>query len=62
MSDICASPLNDIWNKEIITQKSFPNNLKLVNVIPVFKKEDVLLLKSYRPIINNYSKCPTGSI
>ena len=25
VSDICATALNDIWNKEIITQKSFPN-------------------------------------
>ena len=24
VSDICAPPLNNTWNKEIITQKSFP--------------------------------------
>ena len=29
MSDFCAPPLNDIWNKDIFTQKSFPNDLKL---------------------------------
>ena len=40
VSDICAPALNDIWNNEIITQKSFPNNLKLADVTPVFKKED----------------------
>ena len=51
MSDICAPALNDIWNNEIITQKSFPNNLKLVDVTPVFKKEDASLLKNYRPVI-----------
>ena len=28
VSAICAPALSDIWNKEIITQKSFPNNLK----------------------------------
>ena len=39
MSDICTPPLNKIWNKEIITQKSLPNNLKLAGVTPVFKKE-----------------------
>ena len=50
MSDICAPALNDIWNNEIITQKSFLNNLKLVNVTPVFKKEDASLLKKYRPV------------
>ena len=49
--DICAPPLNDIWNKEKITQKSFPNNLTLVDVTPVFKKEDASLLKNYRPVI-----------
>ena len=49
-SDICATPLNDIWNKEIITQKCFPNNFKLADVTPVFKKEDVSLLKNYRPV------------
>ena len=35
-SDICAPVLNDIWNKEKITQKRFLNNLKLVYVTPVF--------------------------
>ena len=29
VSDICAPALNDTWNNEIITQKCFPNNLKL---------------------------------
>ena len=50
MSDICAPPLNYFWNKEIITQKSFPNNLKLADVTPVFKKEDVSFLQNYRPV------------
>ena len=47
---ICAPPLNDIWNNEIITQKCFSNNLKLADVTPVFKKEDASLLKNYRPV------------
>ena len=50
VSDICLPALNDIWNKEIITQESFPNNLKLADVTPVFKKEDSSLLKNYRPV------------
>ena len=54
MSDIYVPALNDIWSKGIITQKSFPNNLKLADVTPVFKKENASLLK-------NYSKCSTGS-
>ena len=49
-SDICAPVLNDVWNKKIITQQSFPNNLKLADVTLVLKKEDVSLLKNYRPV------------
>ena len=48
VSDTCAPALNDIWNNEIITQKYFPNNLKLADVTPVFKTEDASLLKNYR--------------
>ena len=33
-----------------MTQKSFPNNLKLEDVTPVFKKEDASLLNNYRPV------------
>ena len=50
MSNICAPALYDIWKKEIITQKSFTNNLTLMDVTPVIKKEDALLLKNYRPV------------
>ena len=50
MSDIYTPPLSNIWNKEIITQKDFPNNLKLADVTLVFKKESPLLLENYRPI------------
>ena len=46
VSIICTPPLNDICNKEIITQISIPNNLKLANVTLVFKKEDASLLKN----------------
>ena len=54
VSNICATALNDICNKGIITKKYFPNNLKLADVTPVFKKEDALLLKNYRtlPVIS----------
>ena len=50
VSNICAPALNDIWNNEIITHECFPNNVKLADVIPVFKKEDASLLKNYRPV------------
>ena len=39
VSNICALPLNDIWNEEIITQKSFPNNL--ANVTKTRLKNEV---------------------
>ena len=29
VSNICAPTSNGIWNNEVITQKCFPNNLKL---------------------------------
>ena len=57
VSDICAPALNDIWNNEIITQKCFPKNLKLVDVTPGLKKEDASLLKNL-----DHSKCSTGCI
>ena len=45
VSDICVPPLNGIWDKEIITHKSFPNNLELADLTPMFKKVDASLLK-----------------
>ena len=48
--NICTTPLNNIWNKEITTQKSFPNNLKLADVTSVFIKENASLLRNYRPV------------
>ena len=45
VSDICAPALNDIWNNEIITQKCFPNNLKLADVTHVFKKRGYFIAK-----------------
>ena len=50
VSDICAPALNDIWNKEIIPQQSFPNNPKQADVTPVFKKENTSLLKNNRSV------------
>ena len=50
VSNICAPALNGIWNNEIITHECFPNDVKLADVIHVFKKEDVSLLKNYRPV------------
>ena len=57
MSDICVPPLNDIWNKKIITQKSFPNKLKQADVTHVFKKGGCVIVKE---LYN--SKCSIDSI
>ena len=45
VSDICVPALNDIWNNETITKKSFPNNLKLSDVTAVFKKRGCFIVK-----------------
>ena len=50
VSNICAPALNDIWNDEIMLQKYFPDNLKLVDVTGVFKKKDASLLRNYRSV------------
>ena len=50
VSDICAPALNDIWSKETITQKRFSKKIKLADLTPVLKKEDVSLLKYYRAV------------
>ena len=42
VSDTCTARLNNIWNKEIITQKAFPNNLNLAPATPVPKKRMLL--------------------
>ena len=34
----------------MVTQGFFPNELKLADVTPVFKKDDATLVKNYRPI------------
>ena len=49
-SDICSHVLQQIWNDEIFKKCQFPENLKLANITPVFKKEDKNLAKNYRPV------------
>ena len=51
MSDLCAPHLKNVWNKEIVSQQQFHDDLKLVDVAPVFKREDSTLLKNYRSVI-----------
>ena len=49
-SDICNKELLKIWNEEIVGKKEFPNNLKLAEISPIFKKGDKTIAKSYRHI------------
>ena len=47
-SDICSPVLQQIWNDEVLKKCQFPENLKLADITPVFKKEDKNLAKNYR--------------
>ena len=44
-----SDPISKIFNC-IIKSGIFPKNLKLGNVIPLFKKGNLLDIKNYRPI------------
>ena len=48
-SDLCSSFLSEVWNGEIIHLKQFPNKLKLADVTPVLKKDDLTSVENYRP-------------
>ena len=49
-SEICKEYLLKIWNDEILENQSFPVELKLADITPIFKKEDATLPKNYRPV------------
>ena len=49
-SEICKEYLLKIWNDEILENQSFPDELKLADITPIFKKEDATLPKNYRPV------------
>ena len=48
--DVSAPYILNVWNEEIIHQKTFLNELKCADVTPVFKKGDSTLPKNYRPV------------
>ena len=50
VSDICYPILTNIWNQEILLNKIFLENLKLVDVPPIFKKKDKTFVENYRPV------------
>ena len=50
VSEISAEFLNNVWNDEVLKDLKFPSELKLADVVPVFKKDDPTLAENYRPI------------
>ena len=50
VSDVCSPILANIWNEEILLNKNFPENLKLADVTPIFKKKDKTFVENYRPV------------
>ena len=48
--DICGPALLNIWNKGVLSDCLYPSKLKLADVSPVFKKDNPLLAKNYRPV------------
>ena len=44
-SDISSPVLQQIWNNEIFKKCQFPENFKLADITPIFKKEDKVLGK-----------------
>ena len=47
-SDICSPVLQQMWNDETLKKCQFPENLKLADIIPVFKEEDKNLAENCR--------------
>ena len=48
--DVSGPILLNIWNEGILKDCIYPNKLKLTDVSPLFKKENPLLAKNYRPV------------
>ena len=49
-SEICNVVLQNIWNSEILGNLYLPNELKLVDITPVYKNKDPNLVEKYRPV------------
>ena len=48
-SEILVKPLTNICNLSL-TQGIFPSQLKIANVIPLYKSDDPMLFNNYRPV------------
>ena len=56
-SETCNKVLTNIWNFEILENHNFPSKLKLVDITPVYKKNDRTSVENFRPV----SVLPTAS-
>ena len=45
----CFETIAELFNNTLLTS-SFPTKLKVADVTPVFKKDDPLKMKNYRPV------------
>ena len=54
-ADISADILQNLFNDMLITG-NFPDNMKLADITPVFKKKDPLKKENYKPILFAVSK------
>ena len=50
MKHIISKPLAEIWNKECVYGKIYPDKLKLSDITPVYKALESSFKKNYRPI------------
>ena len=48
-ADIPADILQNLFN-DMLTAGNFPENMKLTDITPVFKKKDPLKKENYRPV------------
>ena len=49
IKESCSETLAELFNNTLLTS-SFPTELKVADVSPVFKKDDPLKTKNYRPV------------
>ena len=45
-SEISSEHLPKIWNQHVIRGKNFPNELKLADITPIFRKEESTMAKN----------------
>ena len=54
---VLSGPISSIFNKRV-SQKQFPDRLKIAQVSPIFKTDDPFIKKNYRPasVLSTHSK------